>query len=377
MASILIVDDDRNILFLLSEVLTRQNHQVTKANDGAKAIPLLQQQDFDLVISDLHMKQVNGIEVLKAVKKKDPNLDILILTGYGTVNSAVQAMKLGAFDYLTKPLNIEELRMKVDQALEHQSNRLKIASQERKLKMHQEMIERDLKLAKTIQQTLIPQPFENNQITVNILHRPIIGVGGDFADIHYENNDHIYLNLIDVTGHGIAAALIVNRICNEIRKMVRDRLQPGEILFQLNNFIIDSFYLTGMFLTAFSCLIDLKKRQMIYAGSAHPPLLITQNNKVRQLSSQNTIIGFQKSTENAFIQNSLPIETHDRLLMYTDGIVEIENEVGKQFGVKGLQAAFEKTNSTPISDVLDQLMNSMNSFRRYPVRDDIYLLVVC
>jgi len=363
MASILIVDDDRNILFLLSEVLTRQNHQVTKANDGAKAIPLLQQQDFDLVISDLHMKQVNGIEVLKAVKKKDPNLDILILTGYGTVNSAVQAMKLGAFDYLTKPLNIEELRMKVDQALEHQSNRLKIASQERKLKMHQEMIERDLKLAKTIQQTLIPQPFENNQITVNILHRPIIGVGGDFADIHYENNDHIYLNLIDVTGHGIAAALIVNRICNEIRKMVRDRLQPGEILFQLNNFIIDSFYLTGMFLTAFSCLIDLKKRQMIYAGSAHPPLLITQNNKVRQLSSQNTIIGFQKSTENAFIQNSLPIETHDRLLMYTDGIVEIENEVGKQFGVKGLQAAFEKTNSTPISDVLDQLMNSMNTFR--------------
>jgi len=77
MASILIVDDDISILFLLAEVLSREKHVITKAQDGSEAIQILSQNTFDLVISDLHMKQVNGIEVLRSVKEQNPDLEVL------------------------------------------------------------------------------------------------------------------------------------------------------------------------------------------------------------------------------------------------------------------------------------------------------------
>jgi sigma-B regulation protein RsbU (phosphoserine phosphatase) len=376
MASILIVDDDQNILMLLSEVLNRLNHQVTKASDGSEAIPLIQQQNFDLVISDLHMKKINGIEVLKAVKEKDKNLDVLILTGYATVQSAVKAMKFGAYDYLTKPLNIEELKVKVPLALEHQSLKLRMAEQERQLRAHQATIERDLKLAATIQQTLVPRPFENHQIRVDVYHLPIIGVGGDFADIYYAPNKFIYLNLIDVTGHGIASALIVNRISSDIRKWVHEELQPQEILFRLNNFIVESFYLTGMFLTGFSCYIDLIKYQLVYAGSAHPPALLWQQElqRTEKLESQNTILGFDKSSANMFSQTLVPIRPGDRLLMYTDGIIEAENNLGDQFGIEGLIAALETSQNDASNSTIQYLLEKMNRFREKPIRDDIYLV---
>ncbi len=376
MASILIVDDDQSILMLLSEVLNRLNHHVTKASDGSEAIPLIQQQNFDLVISDLHMKKINGIEVLKAVKEKDKNLDILILTGYATVQSAVKAMKLGAYDYLTKPINIEELKLKVHLALEHQSLKLRMAEQEQQLRTHQAMIERDLKLAAAIQQTLVPHPFENHQIRVDVQHLPIIGVGGDFADIYYQPNKFVYLNLIDVTGHGIASALIVNRVCSDIRKWVHEELQPQEILFHLNNFIVDSFYLTGMFLTGFSCYIDLIKYQLVYAGSAHPPALLWQQElqQIEKLESQNILLGFKKSSANMFSQTLVPIRPGDRLLMYTDGIIEVENNMGDQFGIEGLTAALETTRKNSCDSIIQHLLERMNQFRQKPIRDDIYLV---
>lgn len=376
MASILIVDDDPNILKLLSDVLNRLNHQVTKASDGSEAIPLIQQQQFDLVISDLHMTKINGIEVLKAVKEKDKNLDILILTGYATVQSAVKAMKLGAYDYLTKPLNIEELKQKVHLALEHQSLKLKMAAQEQQLRAHQAMIERDLKLAAAIQQTLVPRPLENHQIRIDVYHLPIIGVGGDFADICYVPNKFIYLNLIDVTGHGIASALIVNRICSDIRKWVQEELPPQEILFRLNDFIVDSFYLTGMFLTGFSCYIDLINYRVIFAGSAHPPALLWQpkSKKILKLESQNIILGFKKSDVGMFSQAEVPMQPGDQLLMYTDGIIEVENNEGELFGVEGLRTALGMSHNRTDCSRLQFLLEKMNQFRQKPIRDDIYLV---
>lgn len=377
MASILIVDDDISILFLLAEVLSREKHVITKAQDGSEAIQILSQNTFDLVISDLHMKQVNGIEVLRSVKEQNPDLEVLILTGYGTVNSAVKAMKLGAFDYLTKPLNIEELRLKVRQALKHHEMKLTMIEQERQLRAHQEMIQRDLLLAETIQQTLLPQPLVNAQIEVQVTHRPMIGVGGDFGDIYYDDHQRVYLTIVDVTGHGITAALLVNRVCSEIRKLVREKLQPNEIVFYLNNFISDSFQGTGMFLTACCCLIDLTQHHLSYSGCAHPPLLLwlANSGKTLVLESQNSLIGFKKNIENNFRQDSLAITAGDRLCLYTDGILEAKNKSGQLYGVKGLQKAFVESIKLPLDHVAEAVIESMNRFRHKPIRDDIYLFI--
>ena len=149
-ASILLVDDDRNILFLLSEALKKYNYDLTMANGGEKALKVLDEKRFDLIISDLQMPRVDGLDVLKVGKEKNPDTEVLIITGYGSVKSAVNAMKLGAFEYLSKPVDVEELRLKVAQALKHRELKIQIEEQRRALKEYHEMIQRDLNLAEQI-----------------------------------------------------------------------------------------------------------------------------------------------------------------------------------------------------------------------------------
>jgi signal transduction histidine kinase/ActR/RegA family two-component response regulator len=117
---ILIIDDDPEILNLLDTILTREDYDVFRAEKGAEAISLFQSYPIDLVITDMSMPGMGGLEVLKAVKQIDENMEVIVLTGKATFENAVQALKEdGAFNYLTKPLeNIEDLLFSAKRAIE-------------------------------------------------------------------------------------------------------------------------------------------------------------------------------------------------------------------------------------------------------------------
>ena len=378
MATILTVDDERSILYLLREVILHMGHTVEQAGDGAEAIELLQNQAFDLILTDLQMPHVNGMAVLKAAKALPNPPQVLFLTGHSSVQSAVQAMKYGAFDYLTKPLNIDELRIKITVALQQRDMQHKLQLQAQKLEKHQKMLQRDLELAATIQETLLPAPIDTDQIGIHLLHRPMLEVGGDFGAIQLVQNNFVYLTLIDVTGHGIAAALVVNRLCNEIRTLVQARQQPREILHGLNDFFIRNLYRTGSFLTAFSCMIDLNQNQLIYAGSAHPAMLFWEktNQSLSLLESQNTIIGFHNDTLEHFHETQRYWSPGDRLLLYSDGIVEAENAEQVPFGIQGLSTAFSDCKDLSISTVPETIYTLAKEHIITEPRDDIYLMAV-
>ena len=127
--TILVVDDDEDILELIERHLSNRGYEVLTAYDGEQAISLLDQLKFDLVISDLKMPKFDGMEVLKRAKDKDPNIEVVILTGHGTMDTVVEALRDGgAFDYLQKPLhNIKQLSFVTKKALERK--RLRIENQ--------------------------------------------------------------------------------------------------------------------------------------------------------------------------------------------------------------------------------------------------------
>lgn len=376
MASILVVDDDSNILYFLSKVLGLSKHELVLANGGQEALQHIAANDFDLIISDLQMPAVSGFEVLQAGKNKNPHTAVLILTAYGSIKSAVRAMKLGAFEYLSKPIDVEELRLKVEQALEHRTLKIKIEQQQKKLDEYHEMIQRDLRLAEQVQQSLVPLPICNEVIDMGLRHQPIIGVGGDFADIYYDGKQQLYISMIDITGHGITAALLVNRICSEIRNLVRDELEPRAILYQVNNFIIDMFHRTGMFLTMFSGKIDFQQHTFTYAGSAHPPLIYYQKKTgdFLKLSSQNIIIGFEKQQLPAFGQDRLPLAAGDQLFFYTDGIIEAENGQREPFGFERLQQVIQQNIQQAPQEIVDTVVNHLAEHNFTQVRDDIFVI---
>ncbi|MCC6464704.1 MAG: sigma-54-dependent Fis family transcriptional regulator [Planctomycetes bacterium] len=119
MAAILIADDEEMLRDSLSAILTGAGHNVTAARDGQQAIQKFSQKRYELVITDLKMPKADGLEVLKAVKAALPAVPVIVVTAHGTVESAVEAMKQGAFDFLTKPFGADEIEARVQRALEH------------------------------------------------------------------------------------------------------------------------------------------------------------------------------------------------------------------------------------------------------------------
>jgi DNA-binding NtrC family response regulator len=116
---ILLVDDERDFVNILAKRIRRRNIDVAKAYSGAEAIQALRGQEFDVAVVDLKMEDLDGIEVLKMLKIMDPGLAVIMLTGHGSAEAAEQGIKLGAFDYLTKPYELEELVEKIMEAYAH------------------------------------------------------------------------------------------------------------------------------------------------------------------------------------------------------------------------------------------------------------------
>ncbi len=118
MAAILVVDDDRNLCNALKVLLTRSGYDTDCAMTMEEAQARLEGRFYDLIITDLRIAEESGLDVIEMAKKFTPDVEVIVLTGYGTVDSAVAAIKKGAFDYMTKPFNEEELRVQVRKALE-------------------------------------------------------------------------------------------------------------------------------------------------------------------------------------------------------------------------------------------------------------------
>ena len=128
MARILVVDDEEGIRAFIAEVLDDEDHEVMQAGDGAEAAGLLEKSAFDLVITDLKMPRMDGLELLSRVKELEPATEVVMLTAHGSVDSAVEAMKRGAFDFLSKPLSgPAELRLLAERALERRQLRNQVA----------------------------------------------------------------------------------------------------------------------------------------------------------------------------------------------------------------------------------------------------------
>jgi serine phosphatase RsbU (regulator of sigma subunit) len=374
---ILVIDDDANVRKLFVQFLSRESYSIDEAASGEEGLARIAEKEYSLVITDLQMQQVDGLGVLQAARQKDEYLPVLIVTGFGSIPTAVHAMKMGAFEYLTKPLQSDTLLIKVKNALERRRLQLQLLQQQQKLDEQRRLFEQDLELARQVQASLVPNVYVSARAEVAVHLRPIMAIGGDQADVYDDGNGHLYLSVIDVTGHGIAAALMVSRVSSELNNLTRRRLTPKQVLFQLNQFCLANFTGTSLFLTIFCCCCDLEKRTLTYSASAHPSALLWRHDDRRfaELASQNRIIGFAPAPEEQFVQETLPFHAADRLLIYTDGLSEAENSDGMTLGKGGLRAMAQRVLTRPPEQAAAHLIEQVVAFGEGETRDDLLVLI--
>lgn len=121
---ILIVDDDASHRLMLRATLEAKGFRISEAGDGNEAVAMVEERFFDLILLDLKMKRMDGIEALQAIKKISPAIPVLIITAYASVKTAVKGLKLGAFDYMVKPLDMDEVLLNIDKALNFQQMKI-------------------------------------------------------------------------------------------------------------------------------------------------------------------------------------------------------------------------------------------------------------
>jgi len=118
MDTILVVDDEKNYLLVLDTLLSEEGYEVITAESGIKALQILEEAELDLVVTDLKMPKMSGIKLLEHIKKNNPDLPVIMMTAYGTIDTAIEAMKKGAYDYITKPFQNEELKLNIRKAID-------------------------------------------------------------------------------------------------------------------------------------------------------------------------------------------------------------------------------------------------------------------
>lgn len=117
-ATILVVDDERSVRMMLEAALRAQGYKIESASSGSMARQMIADQEFDLVMLDLQLGDTDGIDILREVKRQWPATEVILLTAHGSINSAIAALRHGAFDYLLKPAQVQDIRERVERGLE-------------------------------------------------------------------------------------------------------------------------------------------------------------------------------------------------------------------------------------------------------------------
>ena len=379
---ILSVDDELDLEVLLTQYFRRQirkgEYEFAFAHNGLEALQkLLETPDFDIILSDINMPEMDGLTLLAKVNElKNPAMKCIMVSAYGDMDNIRSAMNKGAFDFATKPIDLDDLSRTIEKAIE-QVRYIRESQQEHN---QLESIKNDRAIAGEIQQTILPRsfpPFPELTEVVDIYASmtPAKDVGGDFYDFFQIDDERIGLVIADVSGKGVPASLFMAVSRTLLRATALRGVSSAECLTYANKLLCKES-LDSMFVTVFYGIYHYKTGMMDYTNAGHnPPYLLRGGRTVECLPvASNFVVGVFDDIE--FESNTLTFGIGDTLLLYTDGVTEAFNDKREQFSESNLQDILASMHeSSSAKEVVTSVLQSVKTFSGdYPQSDDITLL---
>ncbi len=341
--AILVVDDEPVTRIRVRSALEEFGYSnVREAADGLEAQAYLEKRpDVDLVITDILMPGLDGIELLQWGRVHVPGPEWILLSGVDTFDAAVEAIRSGAFDFIAKPPGTEALEVSVRNALEQRRlvkerdrlyNELEEANKQllgkvRELEDKSELLRRDLARAEIIQRALLPTcPPPIEKFCIHAVYRPGRYVGGDLYDVKRLDDRHIGIYVADATGHGVTAAML--SVLFKHRLVLTEEstgrpISPAGVLAKANEALLEAVEAPGLFLTAAYGLLDTVSGEIVIASAGHPPVIhVKTNGESTLIKRTGPALGLTEGAQ--FKEVSVRLQVDDRLLLYTDGLIESE-----------------------------------------------------
>lgn len=386
---LVVVDDDRIIRTLVVRGLRNAGFsEIHEAEDGLAVKEYLKGHTVDVVITDVMMPHVDGLELIRWARQRYPEIVWIILSGLDTFNTAVEAIHLGAFDFLAKPPNLKELEISLRNALAHrqlikEKEALHRSLEQRVLQLEglcrilgdqAEQIRQDLRRAEIIQRALLPQvPPAIRGLSVHSLYRPGHFVGGDLYDVIVVDEGKIAVYVADASGHGVSAAMLSVLFKQRLPKIIfpAAAVNPSVILAKINEELCRDVAAPGMFVTAVYCLIDTDKATVDIASAGHPPVhLVRASGKASLIERTGPALGLHADA--SFKEMHIDLRPGDRLFLYSDGLMDPNSDAAEKQDI--LVERLRTTELTADSFLKNQLTNLPTESTCE--RDDITMILV-
>jgi sigma-B regulation protein RsbU (phosphoserine phosphatase) len=237
-------------------------------------------------------------------------------------------------------------------------------------------IEAELSLAARVQHSLAPQNLVWNDVSIETYYNPARTIGGDFGVVFPHGDDVLTVLLCDVSGHGIGSALMANRIYSETLHQLERKVGPNTLLRNVHDFVRDRIATDGFYFTMAAVRFSQRGRRMAFAAGGHPPAMLASKGHVRLLDPQNGILGSLSETALSNSVEEISLEPGDRLVLYTDGLVEVFNEHDAMLDVDGFARLVLDAAKLPLPEMRQAVLDGVTMWSHGPLADDVSLVIV-
>ena len=378
MKKILVVDDEPDLELLLRQKfrrkIRRREINLVFARNGVEALAKLDEyDDIDMVLSDINMPEMDGLTLLSQINSLDLDLRAVIVTAYGDMENIRTAMNRGAFDFLTKPINFDDLETTIDKTIRHlQVMRDALRSRDELVALRQE-----LGVAAQMQESILPKVFpEDPRYDMYAWMTPAKEVGGDFYDFFPVEDGGFAVVVADVSGKGVPAALFMMVSRTLVKGSAVGEREPVKCITEVNKLLYEQNN-ESMFVTMFYAVLNPTSGRLEYVNGGHNlPCLIKSSGEVTWLSGDTGIV-LGVIDDFPYQQHSIQLDEGDVVFFYTDGVTEAMDEAGNQFGDDTLLALLRQVAGSSPEEITRQVVEAVHEHAAgAPQSDDLTCLAL-
>ncbi|MER3434752.1 MAG: regulator [Leptolyngbya sp. ERB_1_1] len=390
MLPVLIIEADQLVRKLLKKLLQHQGFEVVEASTGAEGLAIISTVRPALILCNWELPGIDGLSICREIKANSEwsAIYFILLTAHSTPERHVRALDLGADDFLPRTIKLKELSARLRAGLRVYQTFQEQRRLAQELKFQQEQIELEIAEAAEYVRSLLPAPI-NERVIARSQFLPSRQLGGDCFDYHWLDSDFLVMYLLDVSGHGLGAALVSVTIQNILRAQILPGInfyQPGLVLTALNETFAseqDTSWLTetltDRYFTIWYGVYNYSKQLLMYASAGHPPAVVlsgrSPNHQIHRLRTPGTPIGM--FPEIKYKTQFFKVEQESTLYLFSDGIYEVQQRNGELWDLDGFIDVIDQHHHSEQIDSSERIIQAVKTLKKNrDFEDDCSLLQI-
>ncbi len=373
----LIADDQPDVIAALRLLLKNEGFQTEGVTSPSAAIDAIRHHDFDLALIDLNYARDTtsgreGLDLLASIRAIDKTLPIVVMTAWGNIELAVEAIRRGGADFIQKPWENAHLLSVLRKQIESGRELRRKAQLER---VREDERARELADAREIQRHLLPRAIPQiDGCEIAAIWHPVRDVSGDYFDVLKFDDQTTGICIADVMGKGMPAALLMSNLQAVLRVYASANTSPAELCDRINRLVCANVD-AGKFITFFYGLVDMNERRLTYTNAGHyAPMLVHHDGSLTRLTEGGTVFGLRDDCR--FEIGEVELRTGDRLVLFTDGVTEVRNSFDEEFGEDRLVHILRSSQGLDGDKLQQTILQQVNDFCLGELNDDTTMVVL-